>query len=63
MNGLFTDKSDGVPKHIKGLDCNVKNCSFNDGECYCTAKKVHVGPTSAVTGSDTVCATFRPKQM
>ena len=63
MNGLFGDNLKNVPKHIKGLDCNVKNCSYNDGECYCTAKSVHVGPSSAKSGGDTICATFKPKEM
>ena len=62
MNNLFESKSN-VPKHIKGLDCNVKNCCYNDGECYCTAKQIHIGPISATSGSETLCATFKPKQM
>lgn len=61
MNNFFEDHNK-APKHIKGLDCNVKNCSYHDGECYCTAKKIHIGPASAVTGSDTICATFKPKE-
>ncbi|MBQ9545655.1 MAG: DUF1540 domain-containing protein [Clostridia bacterium] len=60
-SGLF-DTKNGVPKHIKGLECSVRNCSYNDSECFCTAKKIRVGPTSAVTGSDTICATFKPKE-
>lgn len=59
---IFGQNPNNVPKHIKGLDCSVKNCAYNDSECYCTAKKIHVGPMSAVTGSDTICATFKQKE-
>ncbi len=62
-DALFGQKTNGVPKHIKGLDCSVRNCAYNDSECYCTAKSIRVGPTSAVTGSDTICATFKHKEM
>ncbi len=45
----------------KKIVCNVKNCSFHRGECDCTADTVAVGPTFANSSSDTVCATFKPK--
>ena len=49
-------------KHIKGINCDVKNCTYHDGECYCTAEQISVGPGFANESTDTVCATFRPKE-
>lgn len=48
--------------HIKGINCDVKNCAYHDGESYCTAGEITVGPTYAATGHDTVCATFKPNE-
>lgn len=56
--GLFSgDKSEP----IKGITCAVKNCEHHDGQCYCTAGKIAVGPSTACCCSDTVCATFKRK--
>ena len=44
-----------------GITCDVKNCQYHCGEHYCSANKIAVGPSSAVTSADTVCATFKPK--
>lgn len=55
-------KSDNAPKHIKGIVCDVHNCAHHDGECYCTADKIAVGPSYACSCTDTVCATFKQKQ-
>ena len=52
---------DKSPKHIKGIGCDVKNCVYHDGECYCTANKVSIGPSYATSSSDTACATFKEK--
>lgn len=60
---LFNDeKTPKGGKHIKGITCDVKNCVYHDGDAYCTADRIAVGPTYASSTSDTVCATFRPKQ-
>ncbi|MBR6534706.1 MAG: DUF1540 domain-containing protein [Clostridia bacterium] len=48
-------------KHIKGIGCDVKNCVYHDGDCYCTADKVLIGPSYACCCNDTVCATFKQK--
>lgn len=48
-------------KHNKGVGCDVKNCIWHDGEHYCTAPKIAVGPSYATSCSDTVCATFKQK--
>jgi|GEM_PF-379298 len=50
-----------APKHIKGITCDVKNCSYHDGDNYCTANQVAVGPSFATSCTDTVCATFKQK--
>ena len=60
MERLTLDPFD-VPEHISGISCNVKNCIHNDGERYCTASSVNVGPSYANSSVDTVCATFKPR--
>ena len=62
MNRLSLD-ADQVPEHIGGISCNVKNCVYNDGQEYCTAARIHVGPSYAVSSVETVCATFQPRSM
>jgi len=59
--GIFDTSN--VPKHIKGINCNVVNCAHHDGEGYCTAEKINVGPSYATNCTDTVCATFKQKRM
>lgn len=51
------------PKHIRGIICDVVNCAYHDGDNYCTAERVAIGPSYASMCADTVCATFKPKQM
>lgn len=55
------DDEKRVPEHINGITCSVKNCVHNDGECYCTAKRISVGPCTACSCGDTVCATFESR--
>ena len=50
-------------KHLKGVACDVRNCSFHDGDSYCTANRIAVGPSFASTSGETVCATFKPKSL
>ena len=50
-------------KKNKGVSCDVKNCTYHDGECNCTAEQIAVGPSYASCCTDTVCATFRPKSL
>lgn len=57
------NKKNSVPQHIKGISCNVKNCIYHDGESYCTTDKINVGPSYATSCTDTVCATFKPKNL
>ena len=49
-------------KHIKGIKCNVKNCYYHDCDTYCTANEIAVGPQSAHSSGETLCATFKPKE-
>lgn len=46
----------------KGISCDVKNCYYHDGSCYCTASQINVGPTNASSSADTLCATFKHKE-
>lgn len=47
----------------KGIGCDVQNCYYHDPSNYCTADQINVGPVSAVTSADTICVTFRPKDI
>ncbi len=46
-------------KHIKGINCAVKNCVYHDGESYCTAEHINVAPSNATSSTETACATFK----
>ncbi len=48
-------------KRIKGINCNVENCVYNEGKCECYAGEISVGPSNATCSGNTVCATFKPK--
>ena len=48
-------------RHIKGVSCDVKNCIYHSEYDQCTADRIAVGPSYASSCSDTVCATFVPK--
>ena len=41
--------------------CDVKNCTYHDGDCKCTANRINVGPSYAVSTNDTACSTFKPQ--
>ena len=47
----------------KGISCDVKNCQYHEGDCYCTAEKIAVGPSYATSCTDTVCATFKQRNI
>ena len=59
--GNFTGNN--IPKHIQGITCDAKNCVYHDGDNYCTADRINVGPSYATSSTDTVCATFKEKKM
>lgn len=50
-----------MPKHNKGVVCDVHNCIYNGCENCCTAEQIAIGPSYAKTGTETLCATFCPK--
>lgn len=56
------NSASGCKEHIKGIRCDVKNCVYHDCETYCMAGEIAVGPSSATTSADTVCATFKEKK-
>ena len=45
-----------------GINCDVKNCHYHQGDCYCTADRIAVGPSFATSSTDTGCATVKPKK-
>lgn len=51
------------PQHIRGIVCDVRNCAYHDGDSYCTANRIRVGPLSANRSGETACATFRPRNI
>lgn len=48
-------------QHIEGISCSVRNCMYHDGESFCTTDKICVGPCHASSSTDTICATFKPR--
>ena len=50
-------------KHIKGIVCDVKNCAYHKNESSCYAGCVSVGPRDASCSANTVCATFKPREI
>lgn len=51
------------PEHYNhGINCDAKNCVYNQCACYCTAEKINVGPKNATSSADTVCATFKERK-
>ncbi len=58
-----SEQNGTLPKHIKGVICDVKNCVYHDGDGFCTANRIKIGPEYANRSSETVCGTFKEKQM
>ncbi|MEA5038894.1 MAG: DUF1540 domain-containing protein [Clostridiaceae bacterium] len=50
---------DPVPE--TDITCDVKNCSYNDGNNRCTASSVSVNGLSATSSRETECSTFQTK--
>ncbi len=63
MSLLAQNDKEHTCKHIRGISCDVRNCAHHDGDCYCTAEQITVGPSYATSSTDTVCATFRQKNL
>ena len=38
--------------------CNAANCTYNDGDCNCTASHIKVGSPNACKCGETFCGTF-----
>lgn len=51
----------GCESALKGINCDVKNCVYNENGCACHAPRISVGPAEAKNSAETVCATFKPK--
>ncbi len=49
------------PQHVRALKCDVASCAYHDGANYCTAEHVKIGPSYAVSSTETICATYKPK--
>lgn len=56
----------GECRHIKGVKCNVHTCYYHENDCDCTAHEVAVGSVGSTAcadcSSDTLCATFKPRE-
>lgn len=53
--------SDSARDCIRALRCDVTSCSYHDGTGFCTAREVKIGPSYAVSSTETICATYRPR--
>lgn len=50
-------------KHeIKEIKCNAVNCVYNEDGSKCIAGHIEIGPSSACTCAETICATFEPSK-
>ena len=58
-----TERAEANTRHIRGISCDVRNCIYHDGDSYCTADRVAVGPSYATSCTDTVCATFKQRSL
>ncbi|MFA6729381.1 MAG: DUF1540 domain-containing protein [Eubacteriales bacterium] len=65
LETFTTTSGDGtkIEKINKGITCSVKTCHYNDANGHCTAEKIAVGPSSASCCTDTVCATFKSRDI
>lgn len=54
---------DSRPQHIRGIVCDVASCAYHDGDSYCTARRIRVGPVSASNSTQTLCATYKPREL
>lgn len=52
---------DHAVEHIRALRCDVSSCAYHDGTNFCTAREVKIGPSYAVSSTETICATYRPR--
>jgi len=50
------------PGRLRGVSCDVMSCAYHDGESFCTARRITVGPTNALHATETACATYKRKQ-
>jgi len=60
---LFKLTADQPPKRLTGVQCDVKSCAYHDGDSYCTADRIRVGPFYATAFTDTACATYKPRTL
>ena len=61
-NGKQKNECCGTAKSIKGIVCNVEHCAYHKGKDECYAGSICVGPQNAESSSETVCATFKPRE-
>lgn len=48
---------------LTGVSCDVESCRYHDGDRFCTAPHIKVGPGYATARTDTVCATYEQKAL
>ncbi|MBO7292534.1 MAG: DUF1540 domain-containing protein [Clostridia bacterium] len=53
--------SEKKEKHLKGVSCDACQCVHHGKDNTCCASMIAVGPHSASTSYETVCATFKAK--
>jgi hypothetical protein len=57
---IFKEYEEDIHDSTNHVRCEVTNCRYNHGDA-CGAEEITVGPSFAITRSDTVCSTFKPE--
>ena len=60
-NSIFHGLTSENEKNEHEISCEVNNCEYHCNTNCCSAKKIKVGPTHAISPADTVCSTFKSK--
>jgi hypothetical protein len=62
QNKYCTECGKERDKLISGVKCDVRSGVYHDGISQCYAGEICVGPHDAKCSSNTLCATFKPKE-
>lgn len=59
---IFRSSDTSSPLRLYGVSCDVQSCIYHDGDHFCTANRIRVGPGYATARTDTVCGTYHPRE-
>ena len=63
MDNKKRHEKKGNEEMNRQIVCRVQNCAYHCADSSCSASQIAVGPTYAASSKDTVCATFKPKEL